>query len=325
MKILVTGGAGFIGSHFIKRHLAHHLRDEIINLDSLTYAGNLANLAEVEKSPRYSFVKGDIRDLVRPEWQRALAEVSVIVHFAAETHVDRSLVFANDFIQTNIQGTFSLLEAARKAKVARFIHISTDEVYGPVPVGMTTEESRFDPSSPYAASKAAAEHMVMSFWHTYNYPVLITRCANNYGPYQYPEKFLPLCITNALEDKPLPIYGDGKNVRNWIDVRDHCQAIEDVLHGGRPGRAYNIAGQGDWSNIFIAKSILQYLGKPQSLIKYVEDRAGHDVRYAPDCSRIQEELGWQAESHFMLQLPALIEWYKANEAWWRPLKEAKNA
>jgi dTDP-glucose 4,6-dehydratase len=321
MKILVTGGAGFIGSHFVKHYLPRHKGDRVVTLDKLTYAGNTANLGEALKDPRHKFVKGDIRDLAL--LKRLMPGVDAVVHFAAETHVDRSLLSADEFIQTNVQGTFTLIAAARAAGVKRVVHVSTDEVYGSIPRGKTPEDHPFDPSSPYAASKAASDHMAFSFWHTYRYPVIVTRCTNNYGPYQYPEKFLPLFITNALEDRPLPVYGKGLNVRNWIHVLDHCEAVERVLTSGKPGEAYNIAGEREWKNIDVANLILKHLGKPKALLHYVTDRPGHDLRYAPDARKIARELGWKVARPFARELPGMIEWYRGHEGWWKPLKAAK--
>lgn len=320
MKILVTGGAGFIGSHFVKHYLSRHASDRVITLDALTYAGHKANLGEALRSPRHRFVKGDIRNAAL--LKRILPGTDAVVHFAAETHVDRSLLSADAFIQTNVQGTFTLGAASRAAGVKRFVHVSTDEVYGSIAKGYTPEGHPFNPSSPYAASKAASDHMALSFWHTFHYPVMVTRCTNNYGPFQYPEKFLPLFITNVMEDRPLPLYGKGTNVRNWIHVLDHCEAVELVMRRGRPGEAYNIAGEKEWRNIDVARLILKYLGKTESLLHYVTDRPGHDIRYAPDARKIARELGWKVRRPFAKELPRLIEWYRENESWWKPIKAA---
>ena len=300
MKILVTGGAGFIGSHFVKHYLARHRDDRVATLDSLTYAGNKANLGEALRNPRHRFVEGDIRNAAL---------------------LRRILPAADAFIQTNVQGTFTLAAAARAAGVKRFVHVSTDEVYGSVSRGKTPEGFALNPSSPYAASKAASDHMVFSFWHTFRYPVMVTRCTNNFGPFQYPEKFLPLFITNALDDRPLPLYGKGTNVRNWIHVLDHCEAVELVMRRGKPGEAYNVAGDREWRNIDVARRILKHLGKPETLLHYVTDRPGHDLRYAPDDRKIKRELGWKVRRPFAKELPGLIEWYRANQEWWRPLKK----
>jgi len=321
MKIMVTGGAGFIGSHFVKNHLENHRGDGVVTLDSLTYAGHKENLGDALRSPRHKFVKADVRDA--SALKRVLPGVDAVVHFAAETHVDRSLISGDEFIQTNVQGTFTLAGAARSAGVKRFVHVSTDEVYGSVSRGKTPEDYPFNPSSPYAASKAASDHMAFSYWHTFGYPVMVTRCTNNFGNFQYPEKFLPLFITNAMDDRPLPVYGKGTNVRNWIHVLDHCEAVELVLKKGKPGEAYNIAGDKEWRNIDVAHLILKYLGKPKSLLHYVTDRAGHDLRYAPDARKIKRELGWTVRRPFAQALLELVEWYKDNESWWRPLKADK--
>jgi len=320
MKMLVTGGAGFIGSHFVKHYLSRHPADRVTTLDKLTYAGHKENLGEAMRSPRHRFVKGDVRD--SGALRRLLPGVDAVVHFAAETHVDRSILSADDFIQTNVQGTFTLANAARAAGVRRFVHVSTDEVYGSVARGRTPESHLLNPSSPYAASKAASDHMALSLWHTFAHPVMVTRCTNNFGPFQYPEKFLPLFITNALEDRPLPLYGRGTNVRNWIHVLDHCEAVELVLRRGRAGETYNIAGDREWRNVDVAGRILKYLGKPRALLQFVKDRPGHDLRYAPDDRKIRRELGWRIRRPFGRELPALIEWYRANEDWWKPLKAA---
>ena len=319
MRVLVTGGAGFIGSHFVKHYLARHSSDRVVTLDALTYAGNKNNLGEALRSPRHRFVKGDIRDdrLLK----RLLPGVNAVVHFAAETHVDRSLLSGDEFIQTNVQGTFTLVGAARAAGVKRFVHVSTDEVYGSIPRGFTPENHPLSPSSPYAASKAASDLMALSAWHTFRYPVMVTRCTNNYGPCQYPEKFLPLFITNAVDDIPLPLYGKGENVRNWIHVLDHNEAVELVLRKGKPGGTYNIAGDKEWRNIDVARLILKHLGKPETLLHFVADRPGHDLRYAPDDRKIKRELGWKVRRPFAAELPRLIEWYRANQDWWRPLKK----
>jgi dTDP-glucose 4,6-dehydratase len=318
MRILITGGAGFIGSHLVRYWLDKHRRDVLVNVDKLTYAGNLANLREAMKSPRHRFVRADINDV--PAIRRALKGAEAVIHLAAETHVDRSLLDAGAFLQTNVQGTYRLATAAREAGVKRFIHVSTDEVYGSIPRGKTPEDHWLNPSSPYAASKAASDHIAMSQWITFRFPVIITRCTNNFGPYQYPEKFLPLFITNALDNQPLPLYGRGLNVRNWIHVLDHCEALDRVLRRGRPGEIYNIAGNREWRNIDVAKAVLKYLGRPLSLLKFVKDRPGHDFRYAPDIRKITRELQWKSRRPFGRGLADLIEWYISHEDWWRPIK-----
>lgn len=321
MKLLVTGGAGFIGSHFVRHWIKSRPADRVVNFDALTYAGNFSTLKDVVRSPRHTFIRGDIRGVAAV--RRALKGVGAVVHFAAETHVDRSLLDASEFIQTNVQGTYTLANAAREAGVKRFVHVSTDEVYGSVARGFTPESHPLDPSSPYAASKAASDHMALCLWHTYGYPVMVTRCTNNYGPYQYPEKFLPLFITNAMDGLPLPLYGKGVNVRNWIHVLDHCEAVGRVLLKGRAGEIYNIAGEKEWRNIDVARFILKAMGKPESLLKYVTDRPGHDMRYAPDSRKIKRALGWKPRRPFGKGLLETIEWYQSHEAWWRPIKSGQ--
>ncbi|HOW28637.1 MAG TPA: dTDP-glucose 4,6-dehydratase [Elusimicrobiota bacterium] len=323
MRILVTGGAGFIGSHFVNYWLKRHAGDSVINLDKLTYAGNLSNLREAMKSARHRFIKGDITHL--PTVKRTMKGVDTVVHFAAETHVDRSLLNADAFIRTNIQGTFTLTQEARVAGVKRFVHISTDEVYGSIEKGKTPETAPLEPSSPYSSSKAASDLMALSQWITHRFPVLITRCTNNYGPYQYPEKFLPLFITNAIDNVPLPLYGKGINIRNWLHVTDHCRAIESVVKRGKPGQIYNIAGDREWTNIAVAKLILTLMGKPGSLIRHVTDRPGHDIRYAPESGKIRRELGWRPSVTFEQGLKETISWYETHQDWWRKIKSDKTA
>ncbi len=318
MKILVTGGAGFIGSHFVRFWLERHPSDRVVTLDNLTYAGTRENLGDALRSPRHKFIKGDIGHV--PTARRALAGVGAVVNFAAETHVDRSLLDASAFLQTNVQGTYTLVNAARDAGVRRFLHVSTDEVYGDLARGRSPESARLNPTSPYAASKAASDHMVLSQWLTHGFPVLLTRCANNFGPRQHPEKFLPLFITNALDGLPLPLYGRGANLRNWIHVLDHCEALERVLKRGRPGETYNIAANREYRNIDVAERLLAVLGRPKALLKFVKDRQGHDLRYAPDASKIRRELGWRPRRPFADELPRLVDWYRDNENWWRGLK-----
>jgi dTDP-glucose 4,6-dehydratase len=317
VKILVTGGAGFIGSNFVRHVLAHHPGDAVVNLDKLTYAGNLENLRDVESNPRYRFVKGDICDgsVVR----EAMRGADAVVHFAAETHVDRSNLGADDFLRTNVTGTFTLLEAARELKVARFLAVSTDEVYGSIARGASREGDTLNPSNPYSASKAAADLLVRAYWTTHRLPVLITRSSNNFGPFQYPEKVIPLFVTNALEGKPLPLYGDGKNVRDWLYVLDNCAAIDLVLRKGREGEIYNIGGGTEVENVTLTRRILALLGKPETLITPVADRPGHDRRYALDSAKIGT-LGWAPGSSFDGALAATVEWYRTNEAWWKPIK-----
>ncbi|MBL0059379.1 MAG: dTDP-glucose 4,6-dehydratase [Elusimicrobia bacterium] len=323
MKLLVTGGAGFIGSHFVRYWLENHPADSVTTLDKLTYAGNLDNLAGVLKSPRHRFVRGDIGHA--PTVKRLLPGIEAVVHFAAETHVDRSLLDADPFLQTNVQGTYTLVHAAREAGVRRFLHVSTDEVYGSVPRGKSREDAWLRPTSPYAASKAASDLVVLTQWLTHQYGVIVTRCTNNYGPHQHPEKFLPLFITNAIDGIPLPLYGKGLNVRNWIHVLDHCEALDRVLARGRAGEIYNIAGPGEFKNIDVARRLLKLLGRPADLLNFVQDRPGHDLRYAPDIAKIRRELGWRPRRPFEAGLVDMLDWYRAHENWWRPIKTRKGS
>lgn len=314
MKIFVTGGAGFIGSNFIRHVLASRSTHGIVNYDKLTYAGNLANLASVADHSSYHFVKGDICDA--PAVETAMRGCDAVVHFAAESHVDRSIYEPAPVIQTNITGTFSLLEVARKLGISRFVHISTDEVYGDIPPGaFATEDSPLQPSSPYSASKAGSDLLVRSYVRTYQFPAIITRSSNNYGPYQFPEKFLPLMITNALFDKPLPIYGDGKQQRDWLHVDDNCHGIFTVLEKGSIGEVYNIGGSYTEENLTIARQLLRLTGKPETLLTYVKDRPGHDRRYALNCRKIEAELGWKPAISLEDGLRQTIEWYKVNGKW----------
>ncbi|MEK6567014.1 MAG: dTDP-glucose 4,6-dehydratase, partial [Bacteroidota bacterium] len=294
MTILITGGAGFIGSNFVRWMLQHHPDDHVMNVDKLTYAGNLENLEDVEDNPRYTFVKADICNRQSMESLLQRSPISVIVNFAAESHVDRSILGGAEFIETNVAGTSVLLELAREYQVKRFIQVSTDEVYGSLGSdGRFTERTPLHPNSPYSASKASADLLALAHHHTFGLPVIVTRCSNNYGPYQFPEKLIPLMIVNAIHDKPLPVYGDGLNVRDWLHVTDHCAAIDAVLQKGEAGHVYNIGGNNEWKNIDIVKLILRHLGKSENLIKFVKDRLGHDRRYAIDSSRIEAELGWR--------------------------------
>lgn len=307
-KILVTGGAGFIGSNFIEYMLDRYAELKITNLDLLTYAGNLENLTEVTKNPNYSFIQGDIADAQLVE--RIMQGVDLVVNFAAESHVDKSITNPALFIKTNVLGTQVLLDAAKKHGVVRFLQVSTDEVYGSLgPTGYFTENTPIAPNSPYSASKAGADLLVRAYHETYGLPVLITRCSNNYGPKQYPEKLIPLFIKLALTDDTLPVYGDGLNIRDWLHVEDHCRAIDAVLNKGRIGEVYNIGGNNEKSNIEIAKLILKELGKPETLISYVQDRLGHDRRYAIDPSKIQRELGWSPQYTFEQGIKETIQWY----------------
>lgn len=324
LKLLVTGGAGFIGSNFIRYILSEHIDWAVTNLDKLTYAGNLENLKGVEDNPRYHFVKGDILD--REVVDKLLGKgCDVIVNFAAESHVDRSILDASPFVKTNIEGTQILLDSARQYHVTRFIQISTDEVYGSIQEGRFTEDSPISPNSPYAASKAAAELLCYSYWRTYDIPILITRCSNNYGPFQFPEKLIPLVITNTLENKMIPVYGDGKNIRDWVYVEDHCRALGLVIQQGRVGEIYNISGDNERSNLELVKRILGIMGKPESLMKFVEDRLGHDRRYALDASKIQHELGWRPFHSFEEALSTTVEWYVNGKPWWSRIKSGDYA
>lgn len=320
MRVLITGGAGFIGSNFIRYLLEKYIDCQVINLDLLTYAGNLDNLSDIKDDPRYIFVRGNIADYNCVKGIISQG-VDAIVNFAAESHVDRSIEDSGVFIRTNVQGTRVLLDAARRNGVEKFLQVSTDEVYGSLGAsGYFKEETPLDPSSPYSASKAAADLLVRAYHRTYGLPVNITRCSNNYGPYQFPEKLIPLMISNALEDKPLPVYGDGLNVRDWLHVWDHCVALDLVLHKGEPGEVYNIGGNNEWTNIDIVRQILLELGKPDSLITFVKDRPGHDRRYAIDASKIKNELGWQPKVDFVQGLRETIDWYCTNREWWEKIK-----
>lgn len=313
-KILVTGGAGFIGSHFIRYALNTDANLHITNLDLLTYAGNLENLNDLNTNKRLQFVKGDILDQKLVE--KLLDDCDGIINFAAESHVDRSILGPEAFVQTNIIGTQRLLEAARHKKIRRFLQISTDEVYGTLgDTGRFSELTPLAPNSPYSASKAAADFLCRSFHHTFGMNVVTTRCSNNYGPFQFPEKLIPLMISNARQNKDLPVYGDGLNVRDWIYVEDHCAAVMAVYEKGRPGDVYNIGSDNEWPNIQIVKKILQVLGKPESLIKFVKDRPGHDRRYAIDSAKIRNELGWSPQTTFEKGLNKTIAWYLENEDW----------
>ena len=314
MRLLVTGGAGFIGSNFV-RHALRVQRDlELTNLDALTYAGNLENLAELEADPRYRFVQGDICDAALVD--RLMAGQDAVVHLAAESHVDRSILDAAAFIRTNVQGTQTLLDAARRRQVVRFVHVSTDEVYGSLGAeGKFTEASPLAPNSPYAASKAAAELLARAAFHTHGQPVVITRGSNNYGSYQFPEKFIPLAIANALAGQPVPLYGEGKNVRNWIHVADHCAGIWAALERGRAGAVYNLGGDDEVDNLTLLRRILARLGRDESLIRFVPDRPGHDFRYALDSALARRELGWRPALSLDEGLDRTVAWYRANGAW----------
>ena len=320
MKILVTGGAGFIGSNFVRHVLGAHPDDRVVNLDKLTYAGNPANLADVEGSPRYAFVQGDICDgkLVRD----VARGVDAVVNFAAESHVDRSLMEPDAFLRTDVFGVFTLLEAVRELKIPRLLHIGTDEVYGSVAAGSSRESDPLRPSNPYSASKAGGDLLALAYWQTHRVPVVITRSSNNFGPSQYPEKVIPLFITNALDDEPLPLYGDGRNVRDWLYVADNCAAIDLVLRHGKEGEVYNIGGGTEVENIVLTRQILRLTGKPETLIHPVKDRPGHDRRYSLDSKKVRQ-LGWTPRHPFAEALATTVAWYREHEAWWRPLKSGE--
>lgn len=322
MKLLVTGGAGFIGSCFVRYILKNHCEDEIINLDALTYAGNLDNLSDIEDNARYSFVKGNICD--KKLVSSIMSEVDVCINFAAESHVDRSISGPEIFIETNVKGTLNLLEEAKRHKIHRYLQVSTDEVYGSLgKTGYFTEETPLAPNSPYSASKASADMLVRAYFETYKMPVLTTRCSNNYGPYQFPEKLIPLFISNLLKGEKVPVYGDGMNIRDWLYVYDHCSAIDTVLRNGKPGDIYNVGGNNEKANIEITKLLIKELNKDESSIKYVEDRLGHDRRYAIDSSKIQRELGWKPSLTFEEGIKITIDWYLNNRDWIQKLEDRK--
>ena len=319
-KILVTGGAGFIGSNFV-RMLLLGSDHEIVNVDALTYAGNLENLADVQDNSRYTFVKGDIADAAAMQGVFASHRPELVVHFAAESHVDRSVLDATAFVRTNVIGTQVLLDQSRAHGVQRFVHVSTDEVYGSLGAwGYFTEDTPIQPNSPYSASKAGSDLMVRAAVHTHGMDCVITRCSNNYGPYQFPEKLIPLMIANALEDKKLPVYGDGKNVRDWIHVADHCEGIKVAMERGAAGEVYNFGGDAERENLFVVKEILRLVGKGEDLIRYVTDRPGHDRRYAMDSSKARATLGWTPRHTFESGLRATVDWYLQNKAWWERVR-----
>ncbi|MCL6635156.1 MAG: dTDP-glucose 4,6-dehydratase [Peptococcaceae bacterium] len=324
MKLLVTGGAGFIGSNFIRLILAES-NWEIVNLDKLTYAGNLENLADVKDDPRYSFVRGDIADAKLVDEIFKQHKFNAVINFAAESHVDRSIHDAAPFIATNITGTQVLLDASRRHGVEKYVQVSTDEVYGSLEdgEGFFTEDTPLAPNSPYSASKASADLLCRAYHKTYNMPVVITRCSNNFGPYQFPEKLIPLVITNALEDKPVPVYGDGLNVRDWIHVLDHCRGLRLAIEKGAPGEVYNIGGGAQLPNIGLVKKILGLVGKPESLITFVKDRPGHDRRYAINPQKIRSELGWELSFNFDEALADTVNWYMQNKPWWKRVKSGE--
>ena len=323
MKLLITGGAGFIGANFVRHILETYPDYKLINYDKLTYAGNLENLAGLEGNRNYTFIRGDIADR-KQVGEVMSAGVDVVLNFAAESHVDRSLEEASVFIQTNVLGTQVLLEAALKHKVDRFVQISTDEVYGSLgPTGSFTEKTPLSPNSPYAATKAAADLMVRAYFKSFGVQAVITRCSNNYGPYQFPEKLIPLFITNALEGTPLPVYGDGLYIRDWIHVIDHCRALDLALHRGKPGEIYNIGGGDERTNLEITKLILKHLKKSESLITHVKDRPGHDRRYAIDCSKLERELGFETSMTLDKGLKQTMDWYIQNRSWWEKVRSGE--
>lgn len=325
MKILVTGGAGFIGSNFIRHILGKYPDYKVVNFDALTYAGNLENLNDIEKLSNYKFIKGDITDEVFVEKTISEERPEIIVHFAAESHVDRSILGPGAFVKTNVLGTFNLLQSALKNGKIRFHHISTDEVFGSLEMNDKSfnETTPYDPRSPYSASKASSDHLVRAYFHTFALPITISNCSNNYGPFMFPEKFFPLAITNLIEGKKVPIYGTGKNVRDWLHVSDHCEAVDLIIHKGKIGETYCIGGNCEKDNISAAKKILEFMGKNEEMIEYVGDRKGHDLRYAIDATKIKKELGWEPRMSFEKGLYEMIEWYKNNQPWWKKIKSGE--
>jgi dTDP-glucose 4,6-dehydratase len=321
MRILVTGGAGFIGSHLVRR-LLRDKANMVVNLDALRYSGNLDNLADIQGDSRYRFVQGDICHAPTVRSVLATHRIEGIINCAAETHVDRSILDPGSFASTDVVGTGVLLEEARSAGIQRFLQVSTDEVYGSIEQGSSREDDRLAPRSPYSASKAGGDLLALSYWTTFGFPVIVTRGSNTYGSHQYPEKFIPLFITNAIDDEPLPLYGDGRNCRDWLSVSDHIAGIEHAFLHGTPGMVYNLGGGNERENITVAELILEFLGKPRSLIRFVQDRPGHDRRYAVDCSRAGA-LGWKPEVPFDEGLRRAVEWYRANEPWWRKIKSGE--
>jgi dTDP-glucose 4,6-dehydratase len=323
LKILVTGGAGFIGSNFVRHLLRNHPADKIVVLDKLTYAGSLSNLEDVLKDSRVQFVRMDVCDPAVPDVAKGC---DAIVHFAAESHVDRSIEDAAPFVRTNVEGTWCMVDACRRSAVGRFVHVSTDEVYGSLGAeGKFSESSPLDPTSPYAASKAASDVFVLAAIKTHGFPGIITRCTNNYGPYQFPEKFIPVMISQAMANQPLPVYGDGRNVRDWIHVEDHCRAVDTVLRSGKDGEVYNIGGECEIENIAVARNILSALGRPESLLHFVTDRLAHDRRYALDCTKLKTALGWKPVWTFERGLPDTIRWYQENTEWLKEIRSARMA
>ncbi|NTW27524.1 MAG: dTDP-glucose 4,6-dehydratase [Candidatus Moranbacteria bacterium] len=323
MRLLVTGGAGFIGSNFVHHILKTYPDYEVINLDALTYAGNLENLKDLEGNSRHKFVKGDICD--RQLVDELAKDVDIVVHFAAESHVDRSILDSAAFVRTNVIGTHTLLEAARKAGNLRFHHVSTDEVFGSLGAADApfSETTPYDPRSPYSASKAGSDHLVRAYFHTHGLPVTISNCSNNYGPYHFPEKLIPLVITNLMEGKKIPVYGDGLNVRDWLHVQDHCSAIDTIIHKGKIGETYCVGGDSEKTNMEIVKTILKLLCRDDSWIEYVQDRKGHDKRYAIDFSKIKNELGWEPQISFEEGIAKTLQWFMENESWWKNIKSGE--
>ncbi len=325
MKILVTGGAGFIGSNFVRYWMKHHSDDTLINVDKLTYAGNSESLKDIENMPNYSFVQADICDIKKMD--ELFEGVDTVVHFAAETHVDRSILDPTPFVKTNVEGTVVLLNAALQHNVKRFHHISTDEVFGALPLNSPlkfNENTPYDPRSPYSASKAGSDHLVRAYYHTFGLPITISNCSNNFGPYMFPEKLIPLAITNLMEGKKVPVYGDGLYVRDWLYVEDHCRAVDMILTNGKVGETYLIGGlTEDIPNIEVIKRILKIMNKDESSIEYIKDRPGHDRRYAVDWSRINKELGWKPEASFDEYLEKTVKWYMDNQDWWKRVKSGE--
>ncbi len=319
-KILITGGAGFIGSNFIRHWLKSNPSDTIVNLDKLTYAGNLNNLTDISSLDNYSFIEGDICDFALVD--ELCFDVDLIVHFAAESHVDRSIENSFDFIKTNVEGTRVLLDVAKKRGGIRFHHVSTDEVFGSLSMGESpfNEKTPYDPRSPYSASKAASDHLLRAYFHTHNLPITISNCSNNYGPYQYPEKLIPLFVTNLIEGKKVPVYGQGGNIRDWIHVDDHNRGVETIIKKGKIGETYCLGGNSEMTNMDITLKILELMEQKEDMIEYVADRLGHDFRYAIDFSKIEKDLSWRPEINFVEGLKSTIEWYKNNIEWWKKLK-----
>jgi len=321
MKLLITGGAGFIGSNFIHYWLKKYSDDKIVNLDALTYAGNLDNLKDLGNNPNYKFIKGDICDVKLVN--ELVKDIDIIVNFAAETHVDRSIANSEDFIKTNVGGTRILLDAAKNNGNIRFHHISTDEVFGALGFSDNkfNESTPYDPRSPYSASKAASDHLVRAYCHTHKLPITISNCSNNYGPYQFPEKLIPLFVTNLMEGKKVPVYGEGKNIRDWIHVNDHNAGVDAIIKKGKIGETYCLGGNTELNNLELTEKILEAMGKSENMIEYVADRLGHDLRYAIDASKAKIELGWEPKINFTDGLEETIKWYQDNKAWWEPLKK----